>query len=198
RYSALNTGDDGDGGGRGDGTGSTTTTTTNTATSSGGLFTKLDPAVAARLRSARSVFALQAADVLAVFSPPPPLPLALFAPSAREDLPSRPSTAPAAIAGVGQSRHRKNLVSSDPDSDRNHHHHHHHHRRKKLSSETALRQRLHTDAADASRTGLGRPWGLPTWPSTTPGAPPRHHPKRSSSSSSSFSSFHKQPLGKTD
>lgn len=132
------------GGGAGDGAGSTTNNTI-----SGGLFTKLDPAVAARLYSARSVFALRAADVLAVFSPPPPVPVSRspFEPSAREDISlSRPSTAPPAAAATGSGgRHRR-----------------------KLSSD-ALRRHLHMEAADASRTGLGRPWGLPKWPSPTGG-----------------------------
>lgn len=135
-------GEIGGGGGGGDGAGSTTSNTI-----SGGLFTKLDPAVAARLFSARSVFALRAADVLVVFSPPPPPPRSPFELSAREGLSlSRPSTAPPAAAASGSGgRHRR-----------------------KLSSD-ALRRHLHVEAADASRTGLGRPWGLPKWPSPTGG-----------------------------
>ena len=131
------------GGGGADGVGCTSNNT------SSGIFTKLDPEVAARLYSARSVFALRASDVLAIFSPPPPPPLDDFTLSARGDLSSRPSTAPpavghgvpaAAMFGHGRSNRRK-------------------------SSSEALRQRLRAEAAEAFHTGLGRPWGLPKWPS---------------------------------
>lgn len=128
----------------GDGGGDDGARSTTSNTISGGLFTKLDPAVAARLYSARSVFALRAADVLAVFSPPPPppppSPLSPFASSARGNL-FRPSTAPPAAAATGSGGRHSRKLSSD-----------------------ALRQHLHTEAEDASRTGLGRPWGLPKWP----------------------------------
>lgn len=95
--------------------------------------TKLNTDVAARLSSARSVFALRATDILVAFSPslPPP--------------PPRPSSTPLgadiniALAVPG----RSHINSS---------------RRRRLSSE-GLRKRLCRELEDAGRAGLGRSLG---------------------------------------
>lgn len=94
-----------------------------------GVFTKLDPAVAARLSSARSVFGLCATDILTAFSPPPP-PSGVVS-SATEAL-SRPRTVP------GTPGHDGYRLTLSPD---------------------ALRLRLRTEAKEALHAGLGRPWG---------------------------------------
>lgn len=122
-----------------------------------GIFTKLDPEVAARLSAARSVFSLRAADVLTAFSPPPPPPpplssslLAASAAAPNESLLGRrPSTFPGAEAADRRDRH------SGRGSCR-------------MSSSDALRQRLRKEATNTSSAGLGRPWLLSSRKKRTP------------------------------
>lgn len=119
---------------------------TAAAEGEGGIFRKLGPEVVTRLSSARSVFCLRAADVLAAFSPPPPpprspSPLGAFAAKPKDTLLGpRPSTVPGQTIGRGNR------------SDYGGH--------GKLSSPDALRHRLRREAEDVSRAGFGRPWLL--------------------------------------
>ncbi len=122
----------------------------------GGIFTKLDPDVAARLSSARSVFCLRAADVLTAFSPPPlpdpsPLSAAVEPTSRSRGRSSAPSLSPvsASVGGRGDG-------GGPPGGSR------------RLSAPDALRRRLRTEAEDASRAGLGRPWLLSSRRTRTP------------------------------
>lgn len=101
----------------------------NSGSTNTDLFTKLDPDVAARLCSVRTVFGLRASDVLAAFSPPPLQ--RSFLPPTTENA-SRPHTVPGT---VDQSKSGRKL------------------------SPRALRQRLCMEAEDAFCAGLGRPWG---------------------------------------
>ncbi|CAM9194124.1 unnamed protein product, partial [Scytosiphon promiscuus] len=105
-----------------------------------GIFTKLDPEVAARLSAATSIFSLRAADVLAAFPPPTvtssSCPVEPPAGLRNEKLSgTRPSTVPRPAGGT-----RRGSAN--------------------LSSPEALRRRLRTEAEDASHAGLGRPWLL--------------------------------------
>eukprot|EP00752_Nemacystus_decipiens_P007659 g6847.t1 len=119
---------------------------TTAAEGQGGVFTKLGLEVVARLSSARSVFGLRAADVLAAFSPPPPppcssCPLSAFAAKPRDTtLSERPFTVPAPTIGIGDRLEHRGYG--------------------RLSSPDALRLRLRREAEDASRAGFGRPWLL--------------------------------------
>ena len=117
---------------------------TATAVGGGGVFTRLGPEIVARLSSARSVFCLRAADVLAAFSPPPPPRFssavgALAAKPRDDSLGPRPSVPEQAV--------RNGDRSDRPGSGT-------------LSSPNALRHRLRRDAEEASRAGFGRPWLL--------------------------------------
>lgn len=103
-----------------------------------GVSTKLDPDVAARLSSARSVFVLSATDVLVAFSPSlPPLP-----PTSPPRSTLFESNINMALAVPGTSLSKNS-------------------RRRRLSPE-GLRKRLRSESEDAGRSGLGRPWGSPS------------------------------------
>lgn len=108
-----------------------------------GIFTNLGPEVVARLSSARSVFCLRAADVLAAFSPPPP---------PRSSSPVGAFTATSKVLGPRPSIAPERTISRRDSTDHCIH--------DRLSSPDALRHRLRTEAEEASRAGFGRPWLL--------------------------------------
>lgn len=138
-----------DDGGNSSGVAACSDRSTAAAGGQGGVFTKLGPEIVARLSSARSVFCLRAADVLAAFSPPPPSPPPCSSsssplgasPGKSKDtvLGPRPSTVPGRTVGRGGGLHRGGVRLSSPD---------------------ALRYRLRREAEEASRAGFGRPWLL--------------------------------------
>lgn len=130
--------------------------TSPTIDTRGDIFTKLDPAVAARLSTATSIFSLRAADILTAFSPP----TAAASSSRPIDTPTalpiekssgaRPSTVPGTVG------ERSRSFSIRRSSCAN------------LSSPEALRRRLRAEAEHASRAGVGRPWLLAPHKTRTP------------------------------
>lgn len=123
----------GRGGGPGEGNPTTATHVISGEKHAIDISTKLDPDIAGRLSSARSVFALSATDVLVAFSP---------------SLQPQPTQPPSTSLGPD-----RNIVPAVPGTSpiKNS-------RRRRLSPE-GLRKRLCTESEDAGRAGLGRPWG---------------------------------------